>query len=222
MHQIYEHDCYIFDCDGVILNSNILKIDAMRNTLIELKFQINEVDLCVDYFSNNFGKSRFHHVAHFLEYILSINQFNKRQIEQDILNSFSTQCKSLYLTAEITPFFVEFITSLNGAKYVASGSEQSELRDIFDARGLSQYFDEIYGSPTKKSELVDLILKENPLSNTVMFGDAVSDFEASRNNNIKFICYITYSNVKEKMRELSQVDNFQVITEWPHEVQENI
>ena len=55
-----------------------------------------------------------------------------------------------------------------------------------------------------------------------MFGDAVSDFEASRDNNIKFICYITYSNVKEKMRELSKVDNFQVITEWPHEVQENI
>jgi phosphoglycolate phosphatase-like HAD superfamily hydrolase len=222
MHQIYEHDCYIFDCDGVILNSNILKIDAMRNTLTELEFATNQVDSCVDYFSNNFGKSRFHHVEHFLENILMVNKQDKQLIEDKILNSFSIQCKNLYLTAELTPFFVEFITSLNGAKYVASGSEQSELRDVFDARGLSQYFDEIYGSPTKKSELVNLILKENPLSNTVMFGDAVSDFEASRDNNIKFICYIPYSNVKEKMRELSQVDNFQVITEWPHEVQEAI
>jgi len=222
MHQIYEHDCYIFDCDGVILNSNILKVDAMRNTLSELAFSISEVDLCVEYFSKNFGKSRFHHVEHFLEHILTIKKQNKKQIQENILNSFSSQCKSLYLTAEFTPFFIEFISSLKGIKYVASGSEQNELRGVFEARELSQYFEDIYGSPTKKTELVEQILKQNPSKKAIMFGDAVSDFEASRDNNINFICYLPYSNVKEKMLELSQTNDFQVITEWPHEVKDNI
>jgi phosphoglycolate phosphatase-like HAD superfamily hydrolase len=215
MHQIYEHDCYIFDCDGVILNSNILKLEAMRNTLIELDFPINEIDLCVDYFSSNFGKSRFHHVEHFLEKILMINKQNKQLIEDKILNSFSIQCKRLYLTAELTPFFLEFILLLKGAKYIASGSEQKELRGVFEARGLSKYFNGIYGSPTKKSDLIASIIKQSQSKKIMMFGDAVSDFEASRDNHIKFICYLPFSNVKEKMLKLSKENNFDVLSEWP-------
>ncbi|GIU14923.1 HAD family hydrolase [Shewanella sp. MBTL60-112-B1] len=215
MHPIYNYNLYIFDCDGVILNSNLLKIQAMEKALIALSFKEAEVNLCTRYFANNFGKSRFHHVKHFVNNLLTVAEAEKALIEQEILNDFSRQCKSLYLTAELTPGFIELIQSLPGEKYVASGSEQGELREVFRARGLEQYFDGIYGSPTAKTILLENILKEKSNSNAVMVGDAVSDFEASVANGIDFFCYLPYSNVTDTMQSLSQEYDFTILMHWP-------
>ncbi|MCG9731436.1 HAD hydrolase-like protein [Shewanella sp. Isolate13] len=215
MHPIYDYNLYIFDCDGVILDSNLLKIQAMEKALIALSFDKKEISLCTTYFANNFGKSRFHHVKHFVNNLLKVAGTDKAKIEQAILDDFSKQCKSLYLTAELTPGFIELIKSLPGEKYVASGSEQQELREVFKARGLEQYFADIFGSPTAKATLLANILKEKTNTNAVMVGDAVSDFEASVANEIDFICYIPYSNVASTMQSLSQEHEFTVLMHWP-------
>jgi phosphoglycolate phosphatase-like HAD superfamily hydrolase len=216
MHPIYNYDLYIFDCDGVILDSNALKVQAMREALSALPFT-NEllITQCVDYFANNFGKSRFHHIAHFLDHILNIDELNRAYIEEKILTDFSSQCRTLYLTAKLTPNFLEFIESLPGRKYVASGSEQSELREVFKNRGLDKYFMEVYGSPTKKSDLIKNIIGAEPNATAVMIGDAVSDFEASKVNSIDFICYIPYSNVVQRMQALSENNSFEILKKWP-------
>lgn len=74
MPLLSEYEVYIFDCDGVILDSNHLKIEAMKNAL-EAHFSAQDLtEACVDYFRHNFGKSRFHHVAHFLDSILAIEE----------------------------------------------------------------------------------------------------------------------------------------------------
>lgn len=215
MHPIYNYDLYVFDCDGVILNSNQLKIQAMEKALTALSFNTLEINQCTAYFTNNFGKSRFHHVTHFIENILTLTNKDKVNIEQAILNDFSKQCQSLYLEAEITPGFIDLIQSLPGKKYVASGSEQKELRQVFESRGLSRYFVEIFGSPTAKSTLLENILQREGHSKAVMIGDAVSDYEASKSNNIDFLCYIPYSNVTDRMRSLADENSFQIIESWP-------
>ena len=67
MHQLSKYDVYIFDCDGVIFNSNQLKIKAMKNSL-EANFSDSHlIKQCLNYFQLNFGKSRFHHIEHFLK-----------------------------------------------------------------------------------------------------------------------------------------------------------
>lgn len=215
MHQIYSYDLYIFDCDGVILNSNQLKIDAMEKALKDLSIPLNEIEECVNYFASNFGKSRFHHVKHFINDILRIDVGEKAVVERDILALFSSQCTALYLKAELTPNFLQFINTLDGDKYVASGSEQAELRDVFNQRGLSQYFKEIYGSPIKKHILLEHILQKNRYDKALMIGDAISDFEASHINDISFLCYIPYSNVKDEMKKLAAIHQFSVIDTWP-------
>ena len=217
MHPIYSYELYIFDCDGVILDSNALKVQAMKTALEVLCFGYREVDECINYFANNFGKSRFHHIKYFIENILSIKEIDKARIEEKILNSFSQQCKALYLTAKLTPGFLEFIQSLPGRKYVASGSEQSELRAVFKSRGLEQYFVQVFGSPTAKTFLIANILQSEINAKAVMIGDAVSDFEASRSNGIDFFCYIPYSNVSDKMQKLSETYQFDILKCWPHE-----
>ncbi|WP_107948368.1 HAD family hydrolase [Shewanella baltica] len=215
MHPIFNYELYIFDCDGVILDSNALKVRAMKEALTALSFNADLVNQCVDYFANNFGKSRFHHVAHFLDHILNIQGSDRKNIEQKLLSDFSLQCRELYLTAKLTPNFLEFIESLPGRKYVASGSEQGELREVFRGRGLDKYFIEVYGSPTNKSELIKNIIDTESNTTAVMIGDAVSDFEASQSNNIDFICYVPYSNVRGRMLSLAKEHQFQMIECWP-------
>lgn len=214
MHFIANYDVYIFDCDGVILNSNQLKIDAMHNALSALITDSVKVKACVDYFRVNFGCSRFHHVDIFIEQFLLLERNNVTEIKQAILEAYSTQCKLLYLRAELTPGFIHFITKLKGQKFIASGSEQQELREVFNARGLDIYFDGIYGSPTKKSELVAKILELSISNNAILFGDAVTDFEAAKVNNIDFIGYLPYSNVKEKLTYLIAENDSNAINKW--------
>jgi phosphoglycolate phosphatase-like HAD superfamily hydrolase len=214
MHPIANYDVYIFDCDGVILDSNQLKIDAMRNALELIVNDSLQVSKCVDYFRNNFGRSRFHHIDVFVEQFLLVNTSFKAEVKERILNAYSDQCKSLYLKAELTPGFIDFIGLLKGKKYIASGSEQQELRDVFTTRKLDTYFNDIYGSPTKKLDLVANILTLNSDKSAVMFGDALSDLEASQLNDIDFIAYTPFSNVPEELATKSQMANFRVIKAW--------
>lgn len=215
MHPIYSYDLYIFDCDGVILDSNALKVHAMKEALEALSFNSEMVTQCVDYFANNFGKSRFHHVAHFVNEFLELRSDQKEGIENKILELFSAQCKSLYMKADLTPGFLKLIQMLPGKKWVASGSEQAELRDVFKKRGLDKYFVDVLGSPTPKSKLLTNILQSQPYTRALMIGDAVSDFDASQANDIDFICYVPYSNVPMRMQSLANKHQFEIIESWP-------
>lgn len=214
MHPIANYDVYIFDCDGVILDSNKLKIDAMQNALASIINDSEKVNACVNYFRNNFGRSRFHHVDVFVEQFLLLDDTSKNKVKDDILHAYSSQCKSLYLKAKLTPGFIEFISHLNGKKYIASGSEQQELREVFKARNLNNYFDGIYGSPTKKSDLVANILQLTASDNAIMFGDAISDLEAAQANSINFIAYLPYSNVKGSLINLASKIDATTINAW--------
>lgn len=214
MHPIYNYDIYIFDCDGVILDSNQLKIDAMKTVLCALFKDRTKIENCVNYFKNNFGKSRFHHVDVFLaDYFIVADQY-REEIREKILNAYSSMCKKLYLDADLTPGFIEFISSLKGKKFVASGSEQEELREVFKQRGLDVYFDEVFGSPTVKTDLITHILHMTDYSNAIMFGDAISDFDAALKNSIEFIAYIPFSNVQEELTNLSIGNEFKIIDSW--------
>ncbi|RXJ74684.1 haloacid dehalogenase [Veronia nyctiphanis] len=211
MHSIQKFDIYIFDCDGVILDSNELKIEAMKNALLAHFSIIPEVDLCIDYFRNNFGKSRFHHINHFLNNILNVEQQQRDRYEKLLLADFSKQCRKLYLNAEITPGFLNFLKLCEGKRYVASGSEQEELRNVFIAKRLDKYFDGIFGSPTPKVELIRHILNKEKNMNAVMFGDAESDMVSACQNDIEFVFYSRYSNVKDKMLKLCALNKFAII-----------
>jgi len=214
MPQLNDYEVYIFDCDGVILDSNQLKIEAMKNTLKMHFSDQNMIEECLEYFSNNFGKSRFHHVAHFLEKILMIATEEKSEIEQLILEDFSRQCRTLYLSAKLTPHFISFVEQCRGKRHVASGSEQGELRDVFYQRNLDKLFDGIFGSPTPKEEIIKRIVEQEQNTNAVMFGDSESDMLSAQQNKIDFVFYAPFSNVKEKMLEKCKLHQFLIIDDF--------
>ncbi len=214
MLPLSNYDLCIFDCDGVILDANKIKLDAMERAVLDAGFSESQALACKEYFASNFGKSRFVHIRYFVEEILRIEESLKDGTYQKILDGFSKYCREQYVNANLTPRFLELLSSLKGNKAVASGSEQTELRALFKARGLAAHFECILGSPTAKSVNVKDILNKVPHTRAVMVGDAKADFEAALENNIDFIGYIPFSNVPEEMKALSIDHGFPISNKW--------
>jgi phosphoglycolate phosphatase-like HAD superfamily hydrolase len=200
MHHLFEYDLYIFDCDGVILDSNALKIQAMERALTG--YSESEISSSLDYFAKNFGKSRYHHVEFFLRNVIKVSESDFSDRYSQVLNLYARACEKLYLSAAICDGFIEFISSLRVPCYVASGSDQDELRQVFAKRKLSKYFIDILGSPEKKANNVRKILSESK-GKALMIGDSLSDLEAARECEIDFLFVSKYSASPETVRSTS-------------------
>ncbi|MFE8102957.1 HAD hydrolase-like protein [Brenneria goodwinii] len=194
----FDYDVYIFDCDGVILDSNQLKLDAMKKALGE--YPVQDIAACIDYFSKNFGRSRYHHVEHFLKNFIRCSAENYQQKYDDIIFKYADFCLNLYKKAKVNTGFVDFISNVKSDKYVASGSDENELKQVFAERGLDIYFSDIFGSPESKVNNVKKIL-ERGYSKGVMFGDALGDLIAAEKNNIDFIFLSDLSTAPELVRQ---------------------
>ena len=91
---------------------------------------------------------------------------------------------------------------------------------MFHSRKIEHFFSKVLGSPEKKSKHITNILKAHKTTRAVMIGDAVSDLEAARDNNIDFIFYSPFSNVALKMRELCLQHGYRVIDSFEEVLQE--
>ena len=74
-------------------------------------------------------------------------------------------------------------------QYICTGTPESEMRDITDARGISRFFTGIYGSPATKVTILTRIIQEASVdaSTCVFFGDALTDHEAAVAIGVPFV-----------------------------------
>ena len=194
---INKYDTIILDCDGVIFDSNYLKINAFEQTLKELNFEKKYIKEFVNYFKNNFGISRYKLAQYFIKDI--IGQFNNNMLYEEIINLYSKKSFELYKKASFTERLLEFLKKYqNKNLFIASGSDEEELREIFKLKKIDKYFINIFGSPKNKSDIVGEIVKKN--KNSIMIGDAFSDINATIKNNIDFIFMSQYSTNEELKR----------------------
>ena len=212
-----KYQIFIFDCDGVVLDSNHFKIDAMRNTLIMNNFTDIEVNASISYFQNNFGNSREHHVNEFLKNHRN-NDAKSNNLAKKIIHDYSHQVKEMYMDCDLTDGFDFIFQNFgNSKKYIASGSDEQELKLVFQRRKLDNYFDGIYGSPQTKTKNIANIIHQNQhvsKDKIVMIGDSVSDYQSAYKENIDFLGYLKYSLVSKKMLELSKIHHFKIINHW--------
>ena len=73
--------------------------------------------------------------------------------------------------------------------FVASGSDEEELRAVFRDHEIIQYFAGVYGSPAKKIENIRKIMAQrNVAPEEVLFvGDGGGDYQATRALDVPFI-----------------------------------
>lgn len=191
----------LWDFDGVILNSMKIKGDGF----IELFKEYDEMYLnkLEQYHYDNGGVSRFEKIKYFYNEILQKDITEREVIEfadkfAEIIN------KNLFNPSNLIEDSVSYIKE-NYKKYnfhIVSGAENNELNELCKYFELDKYFISIDGSPTKKDVLVKEVLEKfNYKKNeTILIGDAITDFNAA---NLNEILFYGYNNL-----ELIKYDNY--------------
>lgn len=200
----------IFDCDGVIFDSNALKTAAFREVLAAYPQEV--VDEFIVYHQTNGGISRYVKLRVFLTDFLKTSVDEEKL--QKLLNDFGSSCQRLYQQADLTPGCLTVLETLSQhiPLYVASGSDEAELRQVFTGRDLDKYFRGIYGSPKTKQDCVAEIIQKLDFRKEIVFvGDAESDWKAATKENLNFVFMAKFSDAANSMKQKSKENNFPVI-----------
>ena len=186
----------MFDCDGVVLDSNRIKTEAFRTAA--LPFGPESADRLHAYHLENGGVSRYLKFRHFLESIVE-GEAPAGSYER-LLDRYAAEVGRGLSTASVAPGLQRIRDETRSATWIlASGGDQTELRGVFEERGLSRFFDGgIYGSPTPKDEILASCRDRGLLDRPALFlGDSRYDFEVASDFGLDFLFVEAWSEFQE-------------------------
>lgn len=206
------HKIWIFDCDGVILDSNKIKTEAFFEVV--KGYGNDKAVAMVEYHKANGGISRFKKFEWFLKQI-GDGQIREEELEA-LCNGYGRLVKQKLIDCPYTDGFEILLRILNtrGIKpYVVSGGFQDELIDVFKAKGISDKFEGIFGSPRDKRQiLTEMVSARTLVGAGIFFGDAKADFLAAKDFEMRFVFVKKYSEALDwfaTMRdEVAGIDTF--------------
>ena len=217
MIDIAKYDFFIFDCDGVILNSNNLKTRAFAEALPNEPSDI--VTDFVEYHKKNGGISRYEKFRYYYETMK--NQVDSEQEIENALNNFTNIVSDGLIKCNYIPGVIEFIKKLYVKEkklFIVSGSDEEELKGVFSKRMIFHYFEQIYGSPVDKIEntrkVIELI--SNGQSG-VFLGDSKTDYDAAKKYKLDFIFVSAVSewqNAQQLIADDRIIKDFKEINEY--------
>jgi len=191
-----EYQTLIFDCDGVILNSNKVKTQAFYDAT--LSFGHDRAQALVDYHVQNGGISRYLKFEYFIEKIL--NQLVTQDTLDELLSKFAAEVKIGLAKSEIVAGLADLRARTKQANWlIVSGGDQNELREVFLERGLFDLFDGgIFGSPDNKDVILKRELKNQTIHEKALFlGDSKYDYESASRANLDFVFLSDWSEVSD-------------------------
>lgn len=189
----------VFDCDGVILNSNQVKTDAFYKAALPYGEALAEQ--LVDYHVSHGGISRYTKFEYFLKNIVPKDIVAKESFESQLktlLTKYAQLVRQGLLECEVAPGLKELRKLTRNTKWlIVSGGDQAELNEIFLKRNLSHLFDGgIYGSPDTKDEILNREIKNSSITLPALFlGDSKYDYEAASKAKLDFIFLSGWSEV---------------------------
>lgn len=193
----------IFDCDGVILDSNRLKTQAFFEA--SKKYGKRAATKLVEYHLENGGVSRFKKFEYFFSDILK-KSFTKSEFEA-VLEDYSLSVKNALLSCEVAKGLVQLRKLTSDSKWlVASGGAQTELRGVFSKRKIDHFFDSgIYGSPASKEEIIrEQLISGNIIEPVLFVGDSRYDHVVAEQANFDFIFVAEWSEFSDLRSYASQ------------------
>jgi len=205
------YDYFVFDCDGVILDSNRLKSQAFASALPGEPAKL--VQTFVEFHQHHGGISRYEKFRHYFQE-LKKSQDDKEEI-RIALKRFAATVKKGMIECDYVPGVLEFmnLAKLRGISlFVVSGSDEDELKEVFRHRNILNLFNQVYGSPTNKNENAGKVIEIMGLQkNGCFFGDSKSDYVASKRYKINFIFVKDYTDWKDGSKtvgEKNKIANF--------------
>ena len=189
----------IFDCDGVVLDSNHIKTEAFRTAV--LPWGAAAAEALVAHHVANGGVSRYAKFNHFLQEIVpALAAEGSGPGLDEMLAEFASAVRRGLRNCFVAAGLRELKeTAPAGRWLVVSGGDQGELREVFAERGLADLFDGgIFGSPDeKKSILARELARGNIQMPAVYFGDSKYDYECAMDTGLDFVFVSGWSEVQD-------------------------
>ena len=201
MINLKKYSTLIFDCDGVILNSNKIKTKSFKKIL--KGYNQNAIEEFIKYHKKNGGISRYIKLSNFLNVILTKYELKyepKKNELENLINKYGYECKHELFKSEVTQDLYKLREYTGDIPWlIVSGGDQIELREVFDYKKIYQYFNGgIYGSPDKKIEIIKRELIKGKIKQpALMLGDSKLDHVAAKQNNIDFIFVSEWTDFEE-------------------------
>lgn len=182
----------VFDCDGVVLDSNRVKTEAFRTAA--MPYGAAAAEALVAHHVAHGGISRYAKFAHFLETIVPDHAPDTAGPGlAALVAAYAGAVRAGLMACAVAPGLDRLRAATPAARWlIVSGGDQGELREIFAARGLAAHFDGgIFGSPDTK----DVILAREAAAGTIaapalFLGDSRYDHEAASRAGLDF-CFIS-------------------------------
>lgn len=194
----------ILDFDGVILESNDIKVDGFYELFLE--FGEESALMISQYFKKNAGFSRYDIIRYFF---LKLYDENINELKlQEYAGMYSELIKDKVIKSKFVDGCEEFILKNQTYKlFIVSSSDENDLKYICDRIGITKYFKAVLGSPIKKETNISNIITMYNLqkSETIYIGDTMNDYKATIKNDLVFI------GRNSGICDFSMIDNILVV-----------
>lgn len=173
-----------FDFDGVIVESNQVK----KESFLEIfKSYSSSYDEILKYEEKCGPLSRFDKVRD----IRKILNIDDDAIEEKWLNKYKDLTIKNVINADYVNGSIEFLEFLHGKYklFLLSNTPLDDLLEIVHEKDIAHFFDDIFGSPVVKAEiLMDYKIKHNYQNSEILFiGDNLTDLSAGLDAEVMFI-----------------------------------
>ena len=197
MIDLKKYNTIIFDCDGVILNSNFQKIEAYRNTAISYGASKIQAEDLVSYHVSLTGISRNIKFKYFLKEIMGEHVIDSSM--KKLVDTLNIEVITLLKNCEVASGIEKLKSHTKKSTWmVASGGDQEELRFLFKEKGIASFFEGgIYGSPSSKHQIVEEKLKDKIFLPTLFLGDSLYDIQTAQKYNLDFIFVYGWTDLKD-------------------------
>ncbi|MDZ4307485.1 HAD family hydrolase [Allopontixanthobacter sp.] len=179
------YSTYVFDCDGVVLNSNELKTLSFREAALPYGEDI--ADALAEYHVKHRSGTRFEKFRYLLEELVPPG--TKGPDYDQLLELFADAVWSRLLACDVEPGLADLRKRTAGARWlIVSGGAEAELRKLFPLRGIAEYFDGgIFGSPHDKGAILAREIANGNIAGPALFiGDSACDYDAASAAGLDF------------------------------------
>ncbi|PPC82280.1 MAG: HAD family hydrolase [Methylotenera sp.] len=195
---IRKYKTIVFDCDGVVLDSNVVKTQAYYRTAKQLGATDAQAQALVDYHVRLGGISRYHKFDYYLREITH-KPVTEKAI-QALLDVFARELEVVLVECQVAEGLNELRQATPQASWmILSGGDQQEIRTLFAKRDLAKYFDGgLFGSPDNKDTVLAREKENGHLQFPALFiGDSKYDFEAAQRAGLDFVFLSDWTEVTD-------------------------